>query len=334
LLDLDFGHPISQNIFPEQPPPPTRTAASGSIQLDPWGTPSQHQNTMASNDPWGGPQNAMGSGSSASNVHIPTNSDPWSPVQQNLASAATGAIPRTSPGIGLDNGTKVPDLHRNTIGNDPWNAVGASSTIQNNSHQLDAFSGLQTNINSGINGKSGLLSTANNDPWGTTHTNTSERPQEGQSMDPFSPVAQSQLAEFDIIRDQMDNSSKNTGMRAEGNGRGTTSPNPFDMGGMSSGVGAVSSIVTKSDSSHTGAKPKSTVQTLLGEHSNLVNLDDLVTSGKQQVRNPFEQQPPNPFQAAKAPRPAMNDLLQQKSSSSWSQQPSQTNQQTDLNPFF
>ena len=83
---------------------------------------------------------------------------------------------------------------------------------------MDAFSGLQTNLNSGMNGKSGLLSTANNDPW-TTHTNTSDGPQEGQSMDPFSPVAQSQLAEFDIIRDQMDNPS-NPGIRVEGNGRG------------------------------------------------------------------------------------------------------------------
>ena len=63
---------------------------------------------------------------------------------------------------------------------------------------------------------------------------------------------------------------------------GTTSPNPFDMGGMSSGVGGISSAASKSDSCHTGAKPKSTVQTLLGEHSNLVNLDDLVTSGKPQ----------------------------------------------------
>ena len=53
------------------------------------------------------------------------------------------------------------------------------------------------------------------------------------------------------------------------------------------------------------------------------------------MRNPFEQQPPNPFQAAKPSRPAMNDLLQQKTSSSWSQQPSQpSQQQTDLNPFF
>ena len=53
------------------------------------------------------------------------------------------------------------------------------------------------------------------------------------------------------------------------------------MGGMNSGVGGISSAVSKSDSSQTGTKPKSTVQTLLGEHSNLVNLDDLVTSGKQ-----------------------------------------------------
>ena len=52
------------------------------------------------------------------------------------------------------------------------------------------------------------------------------------------------------------------------------------MGGMSSGVGGMSTV-SKNNSSHTGTKPKSTVQTLLGEHSNLVNLDDLVTSGKQ-----------------------------------------------------
>ena len=54
------------------------------------------------------------------------------------------------------------------------------------------------------------------------------------------------------------------------------------MGGINSGVGGISSV-PKSDPSHTGTKPKtSTVQTMLGEHSNLVNLDNLVTSGKQQ----------------------------------------------------
>ena len=78
-----------------------------------------------------------------------------------------------------------------------------SSGNPNSSNQLDAFSGLQNNHNSGLNGNNGA-STANNDPW-ITQANTSERPTEGQSMDPFSPVAQSQLAEFDILRDQMEN---------------------------------------------------------------------------------------------------------------------------------
>ena len=56
---------------------------------------------------------------------------------------------------------------------------------------------------------------------------------------------------------------------------------------MNSGVVGVGSSVIKSDSSQTGTKPKSTVQTLLGEHSNLVNLDDLVTSGKQPGKTHF-----------------------------------------------
>ena len=52
------------------------------------------------------------------------------------------------------------------------------------------------------------------------------------------------------------------------------------------------------------------------------------------VRNPFEQHPPNPFQAAKNPKPAMNQLLQQQSSP-WNPQPQQQQQQAqDFNPFF
>ena len=117
LLDLDFGHP---QINSQQPPPPTRTAASGSVQLDPWGTPKQQINAVANNDPWGGSANAMATGTTTgdspyNNARIP-NSDPWSPVQQNLATAATGAIPRTSPAVGLDNGSKGPDLQRNPLG--------------------------------------------------------------------------------------------------------------------------------------------------------------------------------------------------------------------------
>ena len=64
-----------------------------------------------------------------------------------------------------------------------------------------------------------------------------------------------------------------------------------------------------------GAKPKqSAVESMLGEHSNLVNLDSLIqpkgaTVGAvgQGAKNPFADQP-NPFQAAAAPKPSMNQL--------------------------
>merc|ERR1712088_1217776 len=107
---------------------------------------------------------------------------------------------------------------------------------------------------------------------------------------------------------------------------GTTSPNPFDLGDM----GSTMALTT---SAH-GAKPKKSVNSLLGEHSNLVNLDNLVTDSKKEARNPFEQNNPNPFQAAKVQKPAMNQLLQQQSTP-W-QQPAAaatTSQQQDFNPF-
>lgn len=86
----------------------------------------------------------------------------------------------------------------------------------------------------------------------------------------------------------------------------------------------------------TGTKPKRSggVQSLLGEHSKLVNLDDLVSSGGTtgsgvpSTRNPFEQQAPNPFQA-KTQKPAMNELMQQ--NAAWG--PGQDTQEK-VNPFF
>jgi hypothetical protein len=58
------------------------------------------------------------------------------------------------------------------------------------------------------------------------------------------------------------------------------------------------------------------------------------------VRNPFEQQPANPFQTARSPKPAMNQLLSG-GSSAWPAQPAQPSrqqqqqqQQQDFNPFF
>jgi len=150
-------------------------------------------------------------------------------------------------------------------------------------------------------------------------------------------VAQNQLAEFDLLRDQMEKPVQPT---AVSNNGGTVSPNPFDLGGLQSTLEPTvngSSSSTAGNGLMTGTKPKAKAyNAILGEHSNLVNLDELVSSaGKQPVkfRNPFEQQPP--FQAAKAPKPAMNDLLQQHNRSGmsggtgWSQPPAQQPQQFD-----
>ena len=55
---------------------------------------------------------------------------------------------------------------------------------------------------------------------------------------------------------------------------------------MNAEAGGLSGAGQTNGTNNTGAKPKaSTVQTILGEHSNLVNLDDLVTSGKQPGNN-------------------------------------------------
>ena len=113
----------------------------------------------------------------------------------------------------------------------------------------------------------------------------------------------------------------------------------------------------------TGAKPKSAVENLLGEHSALVNLDSLVdnkktggaagAAGGPPAKNPFAEQP-NPFQAAAAPKPSMNQLRGgnqvrlQLCFSSFSNPPDfqpspqigggwpnqTTNTNTDINPFF
>ncbi len=67
---------------------------------------------------------------------------------------------------------------------------------------------------------------------------------------------------------------------------GMSSPNPFDLKDLDAGlVPAGASVSSAPGPAQTGAKPKKSVQTLLGEHSNLVNLDNLV-SESQPSENP------------------------------------------------
>jgi len=276
-----------------QPPPPTRTAASSSSpHMDPWGMPAAAAvASAATQQQQTQPQMDPWGGASAAAAAAPsTANDPWSPVKEP---------PRTSP---LPNAGGSSALNPPNTLNDPWSPIPTqdSSTVLKN----------------------------NDNAWGQPPSATSEAGATDLSIDPFSPVAQKELTEFDLLRNEIEAGKANT------NNGGTTSPNPFDLGDMGSTLPPTQMV-----SNNTGAKPKNSVHSLLGEHSNLVNLDNLVTDSKSAaVRNPFEQHPPNPFQAAKNPKPAMNQLLQQQSTP-WNQQPQnqqqqQQQQQQDFNPFF
>lgn len=117
------------------------------------------------------------------------------------------------------------------------------------------------------------------------------------SMDPFSPQAQNQLQEFDLLRNQIEQNHEESG-GVVGNGNtnnttnnngGSTSPNPFDLSEMGAGLrpmqagnSSSTSPITTGGSAVGGAKPKKSVQSMLGEHSKLVNLDDLVSGASTQ----------------------------------------------------
>ena len=76
--------------------------------------------------------------------------------------------------------------------NDPWNSAGAAAAGQPLPTKPDSFSPALRSSHS-------PAAPANNDPWMPTAGAAAEPP-----SDPFSPVAQTQLAEFDLLRDQME----------------------------------------------------------------------------------------------------------------------------------
>eukprot|EP00095_Tigriopus_kingsejongensis_P010624 maker-scaffold1028_size131186-snap-gene-0.41 protein:Tk10624 transcript:maker-scaffold1028_size131186-snap-gene-0.41-mRNA-1 annotation:"liquid facets" len=262
LLDLDFGNPIVENIFPSQPPPPTRTAAS----LDPWGMPEQAASSEDShNDPWGsgsGEPSALPSSDMKALTFSSDNgnNDPWSPVQ---------AQPRTSPmppGFGNNNVSPFPSASPNMIS--PGN--GHQSVPNSSSSKLALSLGTALDPI-----QLPLKTFADNDPWSTGKSG--EIRDQPESIDPFSPQAQSQLEEFDMFRSEIE----------------TTTTQGVNGG---------------------------------HESSNLI------------TRNPFESNPPNPFQA-KVQKPPMNALMQQNygaGSNNWKQHQQSAQQARDANfdPFM
>jgi len=261
--------------------------------------------------------------------------DPWSPLAENGSSGG----PDPWGGMG-------PIISSSTIP-DPWGGIGGVGVPPSRGSPLVFGAASSTSPPSA--GKTNpdpwsapAPAPSNNDPWGETPARA----------DPFSPGGPT---------------DPNDVMAAFGGGGGGGASKP--NGGFGSGVspvpGAGAQVAANPwdlggldplpllgpNNTQTGAKPKSAVENLLGEHSALVNLDSLVDNKKSgpggglagagpaggpPAKNPFAEQP-NPFQAAAAPKPSMNQLRggNQPAAQMGGGWPSQTaNTNTDINPFF
>merc|ERR1719350_2425701 len=244
--------------------------------------------------------------------------DPWSPMGEG-ASAAAG-----DPWGGITT-SPIPD---------PWGGIGAVGVPPSRASPL-AF-------------HSSSPPRAASDPWGAPADlppSVSPAPVK-IAADPFSPGDANDVlsafggnghsgggAAFGGTSPIQGSVSPNIGAQQ------TKSPNPWDLSGLDP-MGGQADLLGNNLGMNTGAKPKKIVESLLGEHSNLVNLDNLVqpkvSAGG--AKNPFADQP-NPFQAAAAPKPTINQLRTggQPSSQmgSWPDNSGvASNNTADINPFF
>eukprot|EP00092_Neocalanus_flemingeri_P101741 GFUD01130083.1.p1 GENE.GFUD01130083.1~~GFUD01130083.1.p1 ORF type:complete len:551 (-),score=146.26 GFUD01130083.1:1211-2863(-) len=283
------------------PNPPQRTAAS----LDPW-SPVGEGASAVSGDPWGG----MGA------INTSTIPDPWGGI------GAVGVPPsRASP---LNFHSASPPRPSS----DPWGSASANQELTNSS--------------------------VGNDPWAapsdlTLHNSLAVSPK--PAVDPFSPGDPNDV--LAVFGGNGQNGGGGGGAFGGSPLHGTVSPtmgaqqtatqspNPWDLSGLDP-MGGQTDLLGNNVVMNTGAKPKKIVESLLGEHSNLVNLDNLVqpkvASGSATTKNPFADQP-NPFQAAAAPKPTINQLRTGGQPiaqiGSWPDNSGvATNNNADINPFF
>lgn len=255
--------------------------------------------------------------------------DPWSPLGE-----AGGAEGGSDPWGGIISQNNIPD---------PWGGIGAVGVPPSRASPINvgAFHSPPQQQQQG----------GSDDPWGSgggdgagdpwaapsQDLSVSPNPSKMASADPFSPGPGSERGPTDLMTA--------FGAQPSGGTNGGTSPqqaNPWDLSGLDPMVGGIDLLGNNMSTTNTGAKPKKTVESLLGEHSNLVNLDNLVqpkatgTTGSV-AKNPFADQP-NPFQAAAAPKPTINQLRtggQPPVGGAWpDQQQQQQNTNTDINPFF
>merc|ERR1719312_2154646 len=279
-------------------------------------SPNPPQRTAASLDPW----SPLGEPAAGQPGNSGQSADPWGGMGPIIS---TSTIPDPWGGIG---GVGVPPSRGSPLvfGSSSPPSTGAKPAPADPWGSSPAAAAAPVNTSNG-----------NNDPWGpATHTETSPA-----KPDPFSPGNNG-------------NSDPNDVMAAFGAGSNgasqavTASPaaNPWDLGGLDPVPLMPGSGLAQIQNQGAKSKP-SAVENMLGEHSNLVNLDSLLQpkrgvqgpgSAGTGAKNPFSEQP-NPFQAAAAPKPSMNQLRggnqpQQAQQGGWPNQGTQNN--ADINPFF
>jgi len=278
--------------------------------------PSPPQRTAASHDPW------SPIGEEAVNVSNSGSGDPWGGI------ISSGTIP------------------------DPWGGIGAVGVQPSRASPLPV-GGLYSSPPQQVGDDPWGAGELANDPWGAPHhsaANPSISPNPSkQSADPFSPA--NDQGSSDLMAAFGGSSNNGTSPLHSQTSPSPKQSNPWDLSGLDP-MGGVDLLGgnTPMVGQNTGAKPKKSVETLLGEHSNLVNLDNLVqpkvTSNA--PKNPFADQPnpfqnpfvapSNPFQAAAAPKPTINQLRtggqSQASAGAWPEQQHQQQNNTDINPFF
>jgi len=279
-------------------------------------SPNPPQRTAASLDPW----SPLGEPAAGQPGNSGQSADPWGGMGPIIS---TSTIPDPWGGIG---GVGVPPSRGSPLvfGSSSPPSTGAKPAPADPWGSSPAAAAAPVNTSNG-----------NNDPWGSaTHPETSPA-----KPDPFSPGNNG-------------NSDPNDVMAAFGAGSNgasqavTASPaaNPWDLGGLDPVPLMPGSGLSQIQNQGAKSKP-SAVENMLGEHSNLVNLDSLLQpkrgvqgpgSAGTGAKNPFSEQP-NPFQAAAAPKPSMNQLRggnqpQQAQQGGWPNQGTQNN--ADINPFF
>merc|ERR1719239_1922668 len=271
------------------------------------------QKSKADNSDKPGAAASTASGGSALNDLVDLNFGGGAPAQGPSPPQRTAASPDPWGGIGAHN---VPPSRASPLAfhqgsppqADPWGSGGEPGA---------AGGGLYPNLGgAGVGGP---------DPWAAQPQQASTSPVPAP-VDPFSPGSPVKTGGgADLLAADWTGSGAangNGGVLGAAGGNGSPShmapqaaANPWDLSGLDPMAGGA-----------TGARPKNAVESLLGEHSNLVNLDNLtqLKTANPAAKNPFADQP-NPFQAASGLGSAWPDGSQQ-------QQQQQGNQ--EINPFF